>query len=59
MSNYLYDHPFHIVLGATIIFMFLMFLESSKIRKHYKRKKEIENRRKLKEINKVSQLPIL
>lgn len=58
MSNYLYGHPFHIVLGATTIFMFLILLESSKIRKHYKRKKEIENRRKLKEINKVSQLTI-
>jgi hypothetical protein len=33
-------------------------MESSKVRKHYKRKKEIEKRRKLKEINKISELPI-
>jgi hypothetical protein len=58
MLNYLYDHPFYLVLGGTILFMFLMFLESSKVRKHYKRKKEIEKRRKLKEINKISELPI-
>ncbi len=58
MINYLYDHPFYLVLSGTIMFMSLMFLESSKIRKHYKRKKEIERIRKLKEINKISEKPI-
>jgi hypothetical protein len=58
MINYLYDHPFYLVLGGSIMFMFLLYLESSKVRKHYKRKKEIEKRRKLKEINKISEIPI-
>lgn len=58
MINYLYDHPFYLVLGGSIMFMFLLHMESSKVRKHYKRKKEIEKRRKLKEINKISELPI-
>jgi hypothetical protein len=45
-------------MAGTIMFMFLLFLESSKVRKHYKRKKEIDKRKKLKETTAISQSPI-
>lgn len=58
MLNNIIDHPFYLVIIGSVTFVLLLNFESSKINKHYKRKKEIERRKKLKEANKNSQLPI-
>ena len=58
MLNNLYAHPFYLVMIGSVLFVALLNYESSKINKHYKRRKEIEKRKKLKEAAKNSQLPI-
>jgi hypothetical protein len=48
IKNYFIDHPFHIVAITTTIFMFFLFKDTYKWRKHQKHMREIEEKKKKK-----------